>query len=107
MARYLFIESRSPWESGDVAYCYELARGLAEAGHDVTLYLVQNGVLPARKGARDVGLPAAGSKVEVLADDFSLRERAMVAQGLAAGVNPASIDRVVDLLAGGARAVWH
>ena len=47
MSKYLLIESRDPCESGDVGNYFELAQGLAGDGNDVTLFLVQNGVLPA------------------------------------------------------------
>ena len=106
MSRYLLIESRSPWEAGDVTYFYGLARDLAGAGNEVTLFLVQNGVLPARKGA-DSPLGSVGSKVKVLADDFSLRERALKPDSLLPGVTVSGMETVVDLLAGGAKAVWH
>lgn len=106
MSSYLLIESRSPWEAGDVPYFYGLARDLAGAGNDVTLFLVQNGVLPARKGA-DSALGSVGSKVKVLVDDFSLRERAMKPDSLMPGVAVSGVDALVDLLAAGAKAVWH
>ena len=49
MNNYLLIESRDPFESNDVLYYYELSKGLVEAGNEVTLFLVQNGVLAARR----------------------------------------------------------
>lgn len=52
MAKYLLIQSRDPFESNDVAYFYELAAGLAREGSDVMLFLVQNGVLAARRSSR-------------------------------------------------------
>ncbi len=107
MAKYLLIESRSLWDSGDTGYFYDLARDLTAGGNDVTLFLVQNGVLPARKGAKDGNLTEVTGRVKVLADGFSLRERAIPRDGLAAGVGVADVDAVVDLLAGGARAIWH
>ena len=107
MATYVLVESRSPWDSGDVPYLYRLAGDLAAAGNDVTLFLVQNGVLPARSGARADDLPALARTVKVLADEFSLRERAIPARGLVAGVHAAGIEVLVDLLAGGAKSVWH
>ena len=48
MARYVLIESRDPFESRDVPYYYGLANDLAAQGQEVTLFLVQNGVLAAR-----------------------------------------------------------
>jgi predicted peroxiredoxin len=107
MARYLLIESRSPWESAQVASFYELARELAGSGHETTLFLVQNGVMPAREGAQDTGLLRIAGRVRVLADEFSLRERAMAPDRLLKGVDPAGIETVVDALAGGARVLWH
>jgi hypothetical protein len=44
MGEYLLIESRDPFESNDVGYYYELARGLVEAGNQVTLFGSKCGV---------------------------------------------------------------
>lgn len=108
MAQYLLIESRDPFESCDTAYYYELASNLAKDGNDVTLFLVQNGVLPVRAGAKETGLAGvAGSGVEILADDFSLRERAIPENGLVDGVKPASLDVVIDQMADGRKTMWH
>ena len=108
MAKYLLIESRDPFDSNDVAFSYDLAAGLARAGHEVKMLLVQNGVLPARRGAKWDGLAKVMSAgVAVLVDDFSLAERGMDRSRLASGVEPASIDVVVDHLAAGAKTLWH
>ena len=108
MAGYLLIESRDPFESNDVQYCYDLAAGLVKEGHQVTLFLVQNGVLPARPSTRSAAIAAAAKAgVEVLADDFSLRERGISVERLAAGVRAAPIDLVIDHLAAGRKVLWH
>ena len=108
MQSYLFIESRDPFESNDVVFTCELAGGLAKAGHAVTVFLVQNGVLPARRGAKADDLRAlVRSGVKVLADDFSLAERGVDPSRLAAGIEPAPIDVVVDHLAAGHKTLWH
>lgn len=108
MAQYLLIESRDPFESADVGYFYDLAGALAQAGHAVSLFLVQNGVLPARPGRHGAALTRlAAAKVRVLADAFSLRERGIAAESLAPGVRPAPLDVVIDGLAAGAKALWH
>ncbi len=76
MTGYLLIESRDPFESNDVGYYYGLARGLVEAGNQVTLFLIQNAVLAARPSAQAPQLRALiGSGIKVLADDFALKER--------------------------------
>ena len=110
MAKYLLIESRDPFETNDVGtYFYDLAAGLAKEGNEVTLFLVQNGVLPARKSAKSEPLCSklAQSGVTVLADEFSLRERGIPAARLATGVKAAPLDVVVDQLAEGRKALWH
>lgn len=102
MSKYLLIESRDPYESDAVRDHVELAVGLRRAGAKVSLYLVQNGVLPCRSGANATELQEAlAGGVEVLADDFSLRERGISDATVTRGVKPAAIDGVVDRLADG------
>ena len=106
MNNYLLIESRDPFDSNDALYYYELSNGLVEAGNDVTLFLVQNGVLAARPSAHSATLTAlCQNGVKVLADDFSLCERGI--SKLAEGVVVAPIDVIVDHLAVGHKTLWH
>jgi predicted peroxiredoxin len=108
MPQYLLVESRDPFESNDVGYYYDLAADLAQGGNEVTLFLVQNGVLPARAGVHSERLAKlAQSGVEILADDFSLRERAIAADALIPGVKASPLDVVVDRLADGRKSLWH
>jgi predicted peroxiredoxin len=108
MAAYLLIESRDPFDSNDVGNFWDLASGLARSGNAVTLFLVQNGVLPARQCLHSVRIAdAAAAGVEVLADEFSLRERGISPNGLVAGVKAAPLDVVIDHLAAGCKAIWH
>jgi sulfur transfer complex TusBCD TusB component (DsrH family) len=108
VSKYLLIQSKSPWESGDVGHFYALARELGQSGNEVTFFLVQNGVMAARGGAKDAAFDALlDAKVQVVADDFSLRERAIETGKLKSGVTSGTIDTVVDLLASGAKALWH
>jgi sulfur transfer complex TusBCD TusB component (DsrH family) len=106
MDHYLLIESRDPFESNEVMYYYELSKGLVDAGNQVTLLLVQNGVLAARPSAHSAALSALGkSGVKILADEFSLKERGI--SKLAEGVAAAPIDVVVDHLEAGHKTLWH
>jgi predicted peroxiredoxin len=108
VASYLLIESRDPFESVVVPRQYELATSLAKAGNAVTLFLVQNGVLPARPGTHSKLLTAASrAGVQVLAEEFSLRERGIAAGTLAEGVRSAPLSVVIDQLAEGRKALWH
>jgi hypothetical protein len=103
---YLLIESRDPFESNDVAYYYELTKGLSDAGNKVTMFLVQNGVLAARPSAHSAALSVLGkSGVRILADDFSLQERGITK--LAEGIEAASIEVIVDHLEAGHKTLWH
>lgn len=108
MTDYLLIESRDPFDSNDTGTLCDLAKGLRRQGHGVTLFLVQNGVLPARPCAASAALAdVAQAGVEVLADDFSLAERGIADNRLADGVRAASLEVVVDQLAAGRKAIWH
>jgi hypothetical protein len=106
MAEYLLIESRDPFESNDVGYYYELARGLSEAGNQVTLLLIQNAVLASRPSAQAPQLRALVSTgIKILADDFALQERGITK--LLDGIRIAPIDIVVDHLEAGHKILWH
>ncbi|PYS92552.1 MAG: sulfur reduction protein DsrE [Acidobacteria bacterium] len=109
MTNYLFIESRDPFESLDVRFVAETATALKERGHTVTVFLVQNGVLASRRAARDSYLARlAEAGVTLLADDFSLSERGIQPAELHAGVQPASIETLVDaLVEENTKAIWH
>ena len=107
MSDYLLIESRDPFDSGCSHY-HELAESLVAGGSRVTLFLVQNGVFPARQCNASARLTeVAGKGVEVLVDDFSLKERGIDSAGLAAGVKVASLEVVMDQLEQGRKVLWH
>jgi predicted peroxiredoxin len=107
MANYIFIESRDPFESRDTEFLEQTAIAVKERGHDVTVFLVQNGVLAARKTiARLEHLAQAG--VVLLADDLSLRERGINSDELAPGIHESGIDVLVDAIAReNTKAIWH
>jgi len=106
---YVLIESRDPFDSADSRFVPETATALRVRGRAVTVYLVQNGVLASRAGARGSELPRlAQAGVTVLADDFSLRERGIEAGEMVSGVREASIDALVDLIMRpGTKTMWH
>ena len=105
---FLLVASRDPWTHPATRRCYDLAAHLAAEGRHVTLFLVQNGVLPARRGSTSAQLQGLSREgVRVLADDFSLRERGIVAGRLAKGVEAASLEVVIEALEEGAKALWH
>ena len=108
MAQYLFIDTRDPFESRDTEFIVATATALRHRGNDVTLFLVQNGVLAARRQARDRYLSAiSGAGVRILADQFSLRERGIADADLNPAVRTSDVDVIADMLGGGAKAIWH
>lgn len=109
MSNYVFIESRDPFDSLDTSFLADIATSLKKRGNNVTVFLVQNGVLAARKQARRTHLPQLlESGVTVLADDFSLRERAIQSDECQNAMKSASIDQLVELLVQeNTKAVWH
>lgn len=107
MESYLLVASRDPFTARDIDDFYALAASLAARSRPVTVFLVQNGVLGARRiPAAEPLTRMARSGVTVLADRFSLRERGIAADRLAAGVQVAELDRIVDALADGTRVLW-
>ena len=109
MTNYLFIETRDPFDSRDTEFVAETAAALKERDNEVTVFLVQNGVLAARRGARETHLARlARAGVRLLADDFSLRERGISGDELRAGVTQSNVDALVELLAREeTKAIWH
>ena len=100
MAKYLFIESRDPFDSADSEYFSQLVEGISNRGNEVTLFLVQNGVFPLRSGSKHGDLMAKllEHRVKILADIKKPLD----------GVEVADIGRVVDLLLEpGTKAIWH
>jgi predicted peroxiredoxin len=107
MESYLLFESQEPLECGQVPRHYALAAGLRKEGNRVTLFLVQNGVAAARRSLRSEALSQLiEAGVEVLADDFSLRERGISTSRMSEGVKVAEIGDALDQLAEGRKALW-
>ena len=109
MSNYLFIESRDPFESRDIRFVEETAVALKKAGHDVTVFLVQNGVLATRSHAQNSYLSClTRNGVNVLVDDFSLTERGIQPADLLPGIQRAQIESLVDaLVQENTKAIWH
>jgi len=109
MHTYVLIESRDPFESAEANFVADVATSLRERGRAVTVFFVQNGVLAVRPGARGSRVPRLlHAGVEVLADDFSLRERGIEAAEMSPAVREAPIGALVDLvMRPGTKTIWH
>jgi sulfur relay protein TusB/DsrH len=109
MSQYLLIESKSPLDGGN--YSFDLANQLREAGHGVSVYLVQDGVFAARRSFKAGSKLLAAVKsdgVALLADEVSLRQRGITREHLAEPVRVSTMDELVDLLMDKSdKAIWH
>jgi predicted peroxiredoxin len=106
MSTNTFIMSRDP--VGGDALPHQLATELATAGHDVHVFLVENGAFLARKGVCDdvlASLTKAG--VSVMADSFAMEERGIVNAAVSPGVEVTELETLVDDLAAGRKVSWH
>ena len=93
MAEYVLVGSQDPYETADGRRLYELAGDLVDGGDEVTVFLVQNGVLPCRAQAVAANsVSTLASRANVVADEFSLRERAIPVADVVGGVRVAGID---------------
>ena len=81
MSHYLFIQSQDPFTETRTHHQFDLIGQLHDAGHKVAVLLVQNGVTPARRGAKSD-----------LFDDQ---------------VGVADMDLVIDAMLAGHKVIWH
>lgn len=108
VTRHLLIESQGCWAGPQAARFLEDARVLAEAGQDVTVLLLQDGVLSALPGAVPVLARLGELGVDVWVDDFSMAQRALPASKVAPPVHVVSMARSAELLmTSECRTVWH
>jgi len=110
MSKYLFIETRDPFERQDTVKLYGLINELSTKGHDVALFLTQNGVLATRKEAKVPLLPVIlkEKNVAVYADDYSLEERGISTSDLVENIQVSGADTLVDLtMETGRKPVWY
>lgn len=106
MDQYTFVASRDP-VGGDRAV-HDLAIDLAGAGNGVSVFLVENGALLARRTAcEDLRGALSQAGVQILADELALAERGIAGEALADEVEAASLEVLVDHLAEGRKVVWH
>ena len=107
MKRYLLVDSRDLQEYSGSDFILQTATGLKQQGHEVALYLIENGVLAARKGAaaskRLTEVAKAG--VKVLAEDQALLTRGVMAT--ADGVEKATLDTLADLVIDFDQVIWY
>ena len=109
MAKYLLIETKGPLDGGD--YAFEVGEQLRDLGHDVTIYLLQDGVFIGRNdfaAAERLRRAAEEHDLQLLADIISLRQRGVVGSRVAAMVRPGDMDELLELMMEGTdKVIWH
>ena len=108
MKRFLVVESRDLTEYTSGTTLMSLVEGLGKSGDEVVLFLLENGVIAARKGAdAGQGLSRLSDRgTRIFAEDVSCRARGITA--LADGVRESSLDFLADAIAGGFdNIVWY
>jgi predicted peroxiredoxin len=108
VATYLLIETGGPWRGPGCARFLSDAAGLAAAGHDVQVVLLQDGVAAALPGAVAELTELIERGAEVLADDFSLMQRGLWPDRLLGGVKVASMGDIAErVIEPKTRVVWR
>ena len=108
MSGYVLVGASDAVETIDGRRLYEVGSALAKGGNEVTVFLVQNGVLACRpRSAGAAALSALAASATVLADDFSLRERGIARDEIVSGVRIGGIEELVDAaMEDGRKVVW-
>lgn len=107
MRDYLFIQSQDHFYDARTRAQYEMAIALAETQQNVSILLVQNAVLAARRGTQNTMFDTLGAyRVKLYADELSLQQREIQPDDIHAGINPANIKLVIDAMLNGDKVVW-
>lgn len=107
MQDLMIVETRDPTGRGDVDWMADLAIAVHGRGVTTSIFLTENGVLGARRGAACAVRDWIKAGVRVSADSFALQERGISDSQLVPGVAPAGLETVLDGLIAGASVVWR
>ncbi len=108
MAHYLIVNSRDLTEYTSGRYIQKVAGALKENGNEVALFLIENGVIAARKGS------AAGKELatlsrkgaKIMADDLSCQSRGVM--HLEEGISLSNMDHLADMISEGSdKIMWY
>jgi sulfur relay (sulfurtransferase) complex TusBCD TusD component (DsrE family) len=109
MGKYVLIETKGPLDGGN--WAFELGKQLRELRHDVTVYLLQDGVFAARRNFKTGEALIQGAEksgLAVVADGVSCRQRGLVGDRVAKGVGVGDMDALLDLVMERSdKAIWH
>lgn len=108
MTPFLLVQTQSDWQGPTAGRFLDDAVVLAGYGHPVTVFLVQDAVTTAVRGATPLLARLAELGATVWVDDFSLAQRALRADQLDPAATVTDMATVVvRMLDGCTRVVWH
>ncbi len=108
MADFFIIQSREPFSDMQAKSDFELIHNLASSGNNVTVLLIQNGVLPARRNSLSKEFDKlCYSDVNIMVDSFSLNQREIKSTELKMGVRISDVKEAVSAMLLGHRVIWH
>ena len=107
--RLLMVETRSEWESSDVADFLGLAHGFLQAGMTLDLFLMQNSVLLLRSQARaQLNALADAGRCRIWIDRYALHLRGLCADDVGSCGVIAGTDELVQLMTvPHTKVLWH
>ncbi|RPK88781.1 DsrE family protein [Streptomyces sp. ADI98-10] len=108
MDEYLLIESQGPWGGPGAGRFVADATRLRRAGHQVSVFLIENGTSAAFTGADEALRELLELGGQVWVDTFSMTHRSFGPDRLLPGARLVDMDEVAGkLLEPGVRGVWH
>jgi sulfur relay (sulfurtransferase) DsrF/TusC family protein len=107
MAGYLIFASRDPFSEKSAEETFSWVESLGKNGDEITLFLVENGALAARRTPKaEVLTRLAKSGARVWVDELSAKERGIEESRIAEGIEVVALDKALDALGDGAKTFW-
>jgi predicted peroxiredoxin len=107
MRELLIVETRDADEHRGPERMVDLAAGMVSSGVPSTIFLTENAAFAARRRPEGLAASAIAAGVSVAVDHFALQERAITETELESGVDPSSIDMVIEHLSRGNCVLWR
>ncbi len=108
MIPYLFIAASDPFECRSAEHFLREAQIISQSGGKVTVMLVQNAALIARRGIyTELVQDLIKHRVELLVDEFAIKTRGIAPADMIEGIKSSSIDTITERMASGHKVLWH
>lgn len=108
MPNYLFVQSQDPYTDRVTDDQFSLMTQLASEGKEVSIFLTQNGVIPAAFQAKCAAFDKLlDHTIKIYADRFSLEQRQIAETDLKRNIESAEIHVVVQAMLAGDKVIWN